>query len=195
MDPLTALSVATSVISFVDFGSRLLSKSRKLYKSSNGVLTENVDLHIIALDIATLAQGLRRKLPEHRPLSDPSKGSATFEDDGALDHMCRRCVEIASELMARLDKLKVDAPSTERDKKSKKNKKAENETKAEKDKEYTKEKHDKTDEPARNEITDVSVKEAEKSSRPTRGPLASKAQGGPLRFVVAMGAQSRQLTR
>jgi hypothetical protein len=94
MDPLTALSVATSVISFVDFGSRLLSKSRKLYKSSNRVLTENVDLHIIALDIAILAQGLRRKLPEHRPLSDPSKGSAAFKDDSALDYIYCRYVEL-----------------------------------------------------------------------------------------------------
>jgi len=109
MDPLTALSVATSVVSFVDFGSKLLSKSRKLYKSSNGVLSEHVDLQIIALDIATLAQGLRRKLPEHRPLSTPSKkGSAAVDDDGALDDMCRRCVEIASELLVQLEKLKVE---------------------------------------------------------------------------------------
>ena len=195
MDPLTALSVATSVVSFVDFGSKLLSKSRKLYKSSNGVLTENVDLHVIALDIATLAQGLQRKLPEHRPLSNPSKGSATFEDDGALDHMCRRCVEIASELMAHLDKLKVDAPSTEKEKKGKKNKKAENEIEAEKDKEYTKEKHDENDEKTSDEVTDVSVKAAKQSTLPTSGPPASKTQGGPLSLLVAMDAQSRQLTR
>lgn len=122
MDPLTALSVATSVVSFVDFGSKLLSKSRKLYKSSNGVLTEHVDLQLIALDISTLVQGLRRKLPEHRPLTKPSKGSATFEDDGALDEMCRRCVDIASELLVQLEKLKVDAPPAKKEKKSKREK-------------------------------------------------------------------------
>ncbi|KAK3376951.1 small s protein [Lasiosphaeria ovina] len=128
MDPLTALSVATGVVSFVDFGSKLLSNSRKLYKSSNGVLTENVDLQIIALDIATLAQGLRRNLPEHRPLSNSSKkGSTTFGDDGALDAMCRRSVEIASELMAQLDKLKVDTPPPTVKDKDKKDKKSGNE--------------------------------------------------------------------
>ena len=108
MDPFTALSIATSVVSFVDFGSKLLSNSRKLYKSTNGVLTENVDIDTITTDIATLVQGLRRKLPQHRPLSNPPPTSASVEDDEALDLMCQRCVEIAEELMFRLDKLRVD---------------------------------------------------------------------------------------
>ena len=111
MEPLTALSVATSIISFVDFGSKLLSRSRKLYQSANGVLTENVHIEVIAADIATLAQGLRRKLPEHRPLAEPSLSSKASGNDDILDDLCRRCVEIATELAVRLDKLKVKTPS------------------------------------------------------------------------------------
>ena len=111
MDALTALSVATSVVSFVDFGSKLLSKSRKLYKSADGALTENVDIEIIVADIEKLFQGLRRKLPENRPLGNTSTGCTPFEDDGSLDVLCRRCVEIAAELMSRLDRLKVEERS------------------------------------------------------------------------------------
>ncbi|PSS18373.1 hypothetical protein M430DRAFT_27832 [Amorphotheca resinae ATCC 22711] len=87
IDPLTALSVASSVIQFVDFGSKLLSFSRQLYKSKEGVLTENVDVKTITEDITTLVKGLRGKLPEHRGISvlKPS------EDGKALDKLCRRC--------------------------------------------------------------------------------------------------------
>lgn len=108
MEALTALSVASSVIQFVDFGSKLLSRSRKLYKSTQGVLTENVDIEVITVDLINLTQGLRRKLPENRPLSAPSPNNHEhFEDDEAIDTICRRCLEIAQELIERLDKLKV----------------------------------------------------------------------------------------
>jgi hypothetical protein len=42
MDPLTALSVAGNAVQFVDFGSKILFKSYKLYKSQDGVLMENL---------------------------------------------------------------------------------------------------------------------------------------------------------
>jgi hypothetical protein len=109
IDPLTALSVASSVIQFVDFGSKLLSFSRQLYKSKEGVLTENVDVKTITEDITTLVKGLRGKLPEHRGISvlKPS------EDGKALDKLCRRCVSITEELITRLQKLKVKKKKSE----------------------------------------------------------------------------------
>ena len=112
MEPLTALSVATSVIQFVDFGSKLLSNSRKLYKSADGVLQENLDTEVLTNDLQKLLLGLQRKLPEHRPLPRQSDSSTIrdIENDAALDDLCRRSVEIAEELLRRLDKLKV--PST-----------------------------------------------------------------------------------
>jgi len=103
MDPLTALSVASSIIQFVDFGSKLLSRSRQLYKSKEGVLTENVDVETITEDITTLVKGLRGKLPKNRSVTV----LRTSEDDDALDELCQRCVSIAEELIARLQKLKV----------------------------------------------------------------------------------------
>ncbi|RDW84270.1 hypothetical protein BP6252_01860 [Coleophoma cylindrospora] len=108
MEALTALSVASSVIQFVDFGSKLLSNTRKLYKSSQGVLTENVDVEIITHDLSSLTLGLRRKLPQNRRLGTVgSDANPASEDDEALDVLCARCVEIAEELMKRLSKLKV----------------------------------------------------------------------------------------
>ncbi|QKX61547.1 uncharacterized protein TRUGW13939_08699 [Talaromyces rugulosus] len=104
MDPLTALSVAGSTIQFVDFGSRLVSKTQKLYKSADGVLTEHIHLEVIIADLGTLLKGLQRKLPEHRQLYN---NQTVIEDDEALDNLCRRSVEIAEELMRRLEKLMI----------------------------------------------------------------------------------------
>ena len=119
MEALTALSVAASVIQFVDFGSRLLSNSRKLYKSAGGGLSENIDVELITNDVITLIQSLRRKLPENRPLSKPSSGdrvpsTGSKDDDDTIDHLCKRCVEIAEELLRRLEKLKIKTGKTER---------------------------------------------------------------------------------
>ena len=54
MEALTALSVASSVIQFVDFGCKLLSQSRQLYKSAEGILTENVDIEILTQDLINM---------------------------------------------------------------------------------------------------------------------------------------------
>ena len=68
MDVLTALSIVSIVIQFIDFGSILLSNSRKIHKCARGILTENMDVEIIAHDLINLAQSLKRKLPQTRIL-------------------------------------------------------------------------------------------------------------------------------
>jgi hypothetical protein len=75
-----------------------------------------------------------------------------------------------------LDKLKVEVPSTEKDKKDKKNKKAGNGAVTEEKNDSKKEENEK-DEKASIEATDVSAKEAPRIALPTSGPLASKTQG------------------
>lgn len=108
MGPLTALSVASSVIQFADFGSKLLNQSRQLYKSAHGTLSENIDVEIIAADVLSLAQSLKRRQPGNRAQAgQPFAANINAENDDALDALSLRCVEIAEELMRRLDKLKV----------------------------------------------------------------------------------------
>ena len=90
MDPLAALSVAASVVQFVDYGTEVLSKGYEIYKSADGVLAENLKL-----------QEASKRL---QCLTDPLQ---TLQSNDALKHICTRCVEVSKELNARLDKLKV----------------------------------------------------------------------------------------
>lgn len=102
MEALNTLQVAGGVIQFLDFGSKMLSKSRKLYRSADGVLSENVDLEVVTTDLATILKSLERKLPDNRAIKEDKS-----EDEKALDELCIRCVAIAEELIAHLDKLKI----------------------------------------------------------------------------------------
>jgi hypothetical protein len=54
MDPLTALSLAGTIVQFVDFGSRLFTDSREFYKSTTGTLKANEVLELIISDLRAL---------------------------------------------------------------------------------------------------------------------------------------------
>jgi hypothetical protein len=43
-NPFTALGLASNIVQFVDFGSKLISESRELYKSASGTTIESKDL-------------------------------------------------------------------------------------------------------------------------------------------------------
>jgi hypothetical protein len=59
MDALSALSLAGNIIQFIDFGSRLLSNARELYKSSVGSLATHDEIVLITTDLKTLIKKLR----------------------------------------------------------------------------------------------------------------------------------------
>jgi len=112
MDPLSALSIASNIIQFVDFGCKLFSRSRQLYKSLDGALSDNVVVEVLAHDLESLSNNLLLSLKENQPLGFPPKSSS--EDDAALDNLCRRCHEISKKLLFKLDKLKVSGNSKHR---------------------------------------------------------------------------------
>ena len=100
MDPFSALGLASNVIQFVDFGSRLLSKSQELYKSADGVTNVNRDLETITKDLTRVCSSLIQ--PEQyinkEQASDP---------EIALIPLCRSCKELGDELLLVLQTLKV----------------------------------------------------------------------------------------
>ena len=59
MDSLTALSLAGNVVQFVDFGNKLLSQSRELYRSTQGSLAADDELHLVTADLSALILKLR----------------------------------------------------------------------------------------------------------------------------------------
>jgi hypothetical protein len=100
MDPLTALSVAGNVVQFIQFGCQIISKEQQIYRSASGSLTENVDIETVANDFRSLSTRLKQS-------SNSLHGSRVTADEKALHEMCDKCIDIADDLIAHLDQLKV----------------------------------------------------------------------------------------
>jgi hypothetical protein len=59
MDPLSALSLAGTVVQFVEFGGKLLKEGRELYRSTTGSLTVNDELELVVVDLQALVAKLK----------------------------------------------------------------------------------------------------------------------------------------
>lgn len=99
MDPLTALSVAATVVQFVDFSSKLISTGLELHHKSK--LDIHVEASLAANDILDYSSQLRRTLPL------PDESAALTDDERLLESICEGCEELGRDLLQRLDKLKV----------------------------------------------------------------------------------------
>lgn len=104
MDPLTALSVAGTIVQFVDYGTKLLSQATELYKSSVGTLRSNNELELVTTDLRGLVAKLRQSYYSEggaEPSSEDAQQRMSFE------RLCDEAATLAEELIERLDKLKV----------------------------------------------------------------------------------------
>ncbi|KAF8253283.1 hypothetical protein K440DRAFT_657280 [Wilcoxina mikolae CBS 423.85] len=59
MEPLAAIGLVGNIVQFVDFTSKILSKTQQIYRSADGALSENIDTELVTNDLAKLSAGLR----------------------------------------------------------------------------------------------------------------------------------------
>ena len=91
MDPLTALSVAGTVVQFVDFGMKLISTTAELYRSAEGALAVNKELEMAITDLSSVGKKL-----SHQGSLGPD-----------IEEICTKTAALASELLQKLEGLKV----------------------------------------------------------------------------------------
>ena len=106
MDPLTALSVTGTIIQFLDFASKLLKNSVKLYKSSRGWLKADEELELITGDLQCVISKLQASV------SVPTSGTALplagdEESEKTVVKICDEAAKIAAELLQKLNGVKV----------------------------------------------------------------------------------------
>jgi hypothetical protein len=94
MDPLTAVSLAGTVIQFVDFTAKVVSKSTELYRSGSGTLVENANIETTAADL----KKLNAQLKQTTAVGDPD-----------LKALCQACSDVADQLLAALTKVRVNS--------------------------------------------------------------------------------------
>ncbi|KAE8454648.1 hypothetical protein EG329_000271 [Mollisiaceae sp. DMI_Dod_QoI] len=107
MDPLTALSVAGTIIQFVDFGNKLLTSSMQLYKSSQGSLKAYEELELVTGDLQSVVAKLRRASSIVPEQATPAATEEFHREKDVFLEICDQTANIAQELLDRLKTLKV----------------------------------------------------------------------------------------
>jgi len=103
MDPISALSVASSVVSFVDFAAKLISATKVILHSKEGASTENLALE----NIYTQLQALSARLESSTCLSRFSSSSQPLEDVLVFRELSAVCKKDCREMIDVLQALKV----------------------------------------------------------------------------------------
>jgi hypothetical protein len=101
MEPLSALSVASSTIQLLDFGSKLWGRVHELYVSANGTTATHQMLRTEAKRLRDLNAGLGQLL-----VPDNLRRSLTPTEQ-AVVALCSECDDAASELVSALEKLSI----------------------------------------------------------------------------------------
>jgi hypothetical protein len=97
LGPFTALSVDSSLVQFVDFSTKIVSKGHRIFRSKGGSLPENDEIESAAKSLRAMIRNLNNSLA--------STGASSEEQ--ALRKLCDECVEVAEELISELEKLKI----------------------------------------------------------------------------------------
>jgi len=125
MDPLTALGLASNIVQFVDFASKLISQSHEIYQSADGALEDNLALEHVAKNLSRLGGELKSKRADiktgrealarerewakkdGRVISSPEKVTAAGKQ---LQQLSKECSAVSNELLQELEKLKIKGP-------------------------------------------------------------------------------------
>ena len=94
MDTLAIIGLVGNIVQFIDFSGKLIAKSTELYRSSEGALAENIDAETATNHLVLLNNKL--------------KDAATASSDDALKRLCKSCKSTANELLAALNKVKLN---------------------------------------------------------------------------------------
>jgi hypothetical protein len=98
MDGLSALSVAASVAQFIEFSCSLVTKSKEIYTSAHGTPLQQVEMEAAVKRLIELSERIK---------TAPSRNRGSIAQDQALTSICQGCATISNQLLAKLNKLKL----------------------------------------------------------------------------------------
>ncbi|KAM0169656.1 hypothetical protein ACHAPC_011243 [Botrytis cinerea] len=95
LDPLTSISLASAIVQFIDFGSKLVADGREIYK--NGTLTYHEELDLITKDLRNFTEEIELRLVPP---------TAILADELALRELAIKAKELADQLLTVLNTVK-----------------------------------------------------------------------------------------
>ncbi|KAH7354678.1 hypothetical protein BKA65DRAFT_592827 [Rhexocercosporidium sp. MPI-PUGE-AT-0058] len=111
LDPLTALGVASNVLSVIDFSGKIISGAVSIYGSADGASKDYADVESVAIDLSELSGKLSHDIRTLTLNTGAAavhlSGSAPSVHQEALCKLALRCKQLADDLIQALQKLKV----------------------------------------------------------------------------------------
>ena len=95
VDPFSALSVAASIIQCVEFATKVVSKSKQIYKATDGMLQENAQTETVVVRL----QGLVTSLKDDA--GSAACGSRSPAEQRLLD-VRKECCDVSTRLVTLL---------------------------------------------------------------------------------------------
>lgn len=105
LDPIATLSLAATIVQFVDFGSKVISTATELHHSSEGALANNLELSTIISDLSSISNDFS--------VRSSGQGMHSYnKDELALVDLASQCEELSDKLLHDLDGLNIKKAHT-----------------------------------------------------------------------------------
>lgn len=105
MDPLSAIGLVSSVITFIDFGYEVISAAREVRSSATGTTPANNHIEFLNARIEAVATDLAAAKSNQGNMS---------ADTRRLTELADKCLELSNDLKRLLDKLRANNPKSKR---------------------------------------------------------------------------------
>lgn len=103
MDPVTAIGLVSGILSFIDFGTRIVRGANHIYESKDGTPEDNKTMESAAIQMQQFSA----------ELSDfQTSGPNIIGNDGKLCELAVKCKGIADEVHELLEKIKAKDPKS-----------------------------------------------------------------------------------
>lgn len=93
MDPITAISLVSSILTFIDYANKIVSGTYEVYKSVTGTTEENAHIETIMSDLREATDDLESDLV------------GKTKHERALKELASKCEKLSAELLCLLEKL------------------------------------------------------------------------------------------
>ena len=95
MDPITALNLASTILTFIDYATKIVTGTYEVYKSATGTTEENAHIDTIIGDLREVTDDLDSDLV------------GKTKHERALKELASKCEKLSDELLRLLEKLTV----------------------------------------------------------------------------------------
>ena len=111
MDPFSGIGLASSIITFIDFGCGLVSDAHEIYRSANGLTRDFEDVDLACERSKQIAQSIQSRVVTRR---DYMTADDAMTDNEVLQGLAKSCLGTANEIAEVLDKMrsKTDGKQT-----------------------------------------------------------------------------------